>query len=111
MIKRLILIIGLLFSLVAAKPLQADPYCSLQDLGAGNILVNAYNLPTDEPLTITTSLYPIGGGTIYPTGTFSLILYATPPVTVYIWERGGGKSLIKPGPGLNDYHVIAYCSI
>ena len=71
----------------------------------------AAGLSTTYPVGLTYDPYPIGIGTgipVAPDGTFS---HQYGWATAYFWVRGHGPSLIKPGPQLNDYHVIAMCEV
>lgn len=73
--------------------------------------MTAINLPTNRLITFSFTPFPNGGG-IETDGTFVLsnwVLYTD--TTVYIWTRGGGGALFKPGKQLNDYHPIAMCSV
>ena len=66
----------------------------------------AQALPTTYPFAWTPTLYPVGTTIMTTDGTYSIQTSAT---TAYFWVRGHGPSLIKAGPQLNDYHVIAIC--
>jgi hypothetical protein len=89
-----------LASPVSAAP-RPTPSCYITDG-----ILYAVNLPIDEPLAFTNTLYPSGVGWRTQDGTATFPVSVSP---VYIWQRGGGKSLLKAGPQLNDYHVIAVC--
>lgn len=67
-------------------------------------------LPTTYPFTITFDPYPRGTSWWTVDGTFtSSGWYGSR--TAYVWVRGHGPSLIKAGKQLNDYHVIAMCTL
>ena len=69
----------------------------------------ATGLPTTYPVGVTLDPYPVGIGTgipVNPDGTWSR---EADWASAYFWVRGHGPSLRKPGPGLNDFHVIAEC--
>ena len=96
--------------LAAASP---NPTCTLT---GSPVVLSAINLPNDTLLGLT--LYPgepvnprPGGGFVTTDGTYTETLSMTPPITAYFWQRGHGPSLIKLGPQLNDYKVIAICAI
>jgi hypothetical protein len=72
---------------------------------------HAINLPTNDSFSITSDPYPTGTGTWTVDGTYTFVVAASPPLTYYVWRRGGGTNLLKAGKQLNDYHVIAICSI
>lgn len=107
----------LLFSLVAGMlgglvvPVQAgrapDPVCWFS---ADASTLYASGLPTNDTFSVTYSPYPAGTHLTTTDGTFSTATDRTAPLTAYFWERGGGKSLMKVGAQLNDYHLIATCS-
>lgn len=86
-------------SSVMAAP-RPEPGCTLAD---GHL--SAWNLP-DDPINVTPTLYPVGGGQLYPDGVMERDWHHP---EAFVWTRGGGKSLFKAGKQLNDYHVIAYC--
>lgn len=112
----------LLCALVLAAPVAAAPApapaCRFDPalISPGQTFVlSAENLPVSKPFAFTFEPYPIGTSLLTADGTFSINLTFTPvePVetlTAYFWVRGGGKSLIKSGPQLNDYRVVAMCS-
>jgi len=103
--KRLVMAVVLAATLLAAK--APAPACSITPTADPAVwTLTAWNLPTNDELGFSPDLYPIMGVSA-PTGTLTRDWWYP---QVYVWERGGGKSLIKPGPGLNDYHVIAFCS-
>ena len=66
----------------------------------------AQGLPTTYPFAWTPTPYPVGTTLLTTDGTYSIQTSAT---SAYFWVRGHGPSLIKAGPQLNDYHVIAIC--
>lgn len=67
----------------------------------------AEGLPTTYPYSVTSEPYPTGTTQWSADGTLAVQTWAT---DAFIWVRGHGPSLIKAGPALNDYHVIAMCS-
>lgn len=69
--------------------------------------LDAWNLP--DEWTLTWEPYPRGVGDAPPT--YSQEWTITEDRTAYFITRGGGKSLIKLGPQLSDYHVVAMCSV
>ena len=97
----------------AAKAPPAECSWSPNAIAAGQASVmNATGLPTNDTIAFTWEPYPIGT-TLRTDGTYSITwtFSSAGNYTLYIWQRGGGKSLIKAGPQLNDYRVIAICSI
>ena len=60
---------------------------------------------TFEPRPIGTTIYP------EPDGTWTQDRSSVAPLTVYIWVRGHGPSLIKGSKQIGDYHVVAICSL
>ena len=95
------LIVAVLASLLMGAK-APDASCSIS---AGTLRITG--LPTRDTFTYTPDVYPVGTTLLSPDGTWTT---AWPWPAAYVWERGGGPSLVKPGPGLNDYHVIALCS-
>jgi hypothetical protein len=83
----------------AAKPVEAS--CWFAD---GYLY--AIGLPTTYPYAVTASPYPTGTTSWSEDGTLVLSTWAT---DAYFWVRGHGPSKFKPGPQLNDYHLIAEC--
>lgn len=69
----------------------------------------ATGLPTTYPFALTYEPYPTGTGSWSTDGTLYLDLNAAVGTRVFVWVRGHGPSLVKAGPALNDYHVIALC--
>ncbi len=63
----------------------------------------AEGLPTTYPYAITTESIPTGTTQWSADGTYSGPTSAT---AAFFWVRGHGPSLIKAGPGWNDYRVI-----
>jgi hypothetical protein len=109
MLKKILLSLALSLSLVTpvlAAPTKVTPSCTIS---GSPLVLRAINLP-DNPLAITSDPYPTGVGIYAVNGTLTITLAASPPITIYIWQRGGGPSLIKAGAQLNDYHVIAICT-
>jgi hypothetical protein len=66
----------------------------------------ATGLPTTYPYSVTSEPYPSGTTSWSVDGTLAVLTWAT---DAFFWVRGHGKSLIKAGPQLNDYHLIAEC--
>jgi len=102
------LIVVVLAALALASPASArtEPVCWFT---ADPLTLNASGLPT-TPFGVSFDPFPMTSTLTSIDGTFSMPVYRTPPLTAYFWQRGHGPSLLKPGPGLNDYHVIALCS-
>lgn len=106
-----VLVAGLLVGTTLAAKAVA-PSCSFDPSvvpeGQGSLLT-AINLPVGAEIRLSfNDLYPYGGW-VEDDGTFQYPNAGPAPMTAYFWRRGHGKSLIKPGQQLNDYHVIAYC--
>ena len=105
--KRLAASIGLV--LIVSSPVvggqRQEPSCSLTPT-----LLSAVDLPIDISFGFTFQPYP-SVGLRTQDGTFSREGTYIAPLTAYFWVRGHGPSLIKAGPQLNDYHVIAICSV
>lgn len=107
---------GLLLALCLATPVsaaKAPPTLCWFDpnptTGATTLYVTG--LPTNDTYAITWDLHPVGTTRTTEDGTVTIPLVLAESRTAYVWQRGGGKSLFKAGPQLNDYHVIAYCSV
>jgi hypothetical protein len=90
--------------LVAAVSLGAKP-TSASCWFEGNFLY-ADGLPIDVAFSITTTFYPTGTTRYTEDGTWSGLISAS---DAYFWVRGHGPSKSKPGPQLNDYHLVAEC--
>lgn len=74
------------------------------------VTLHVVNIPTTDTFAITFEPYPTGTTSWTTDGTYTFSPTQAPPLTAYVWRRGGGKTLYKPGSGLNDYHVIAMCA-
>jgi hypothetical protein len=98
LVKRLLVLL-LAFPLMAAKPTTAE--CWFEDGW-----LYASGLPTTYPYSVTSEPYPTGTTQWSADGTLAVETWAT---SAWFWVRGHGKSLIKAGPQLNDYHLIAEC--
>lgn len=98
--RRLVLttVVAALLALGAKAP---DPACEI----VGGQL-HGWNMPTRDELGASVDPYPVMGFHA-PTGEFT---YPWPFPRAYVWERGGGKSLIDMPRRLGDYHVIAICA-
>lgn len=96
---------------------RPTPSCSFTPsaIAAGEVTtLSAVDLPTDTRIGYSFRSYDPSVFWVVPEGAFSITgVWPLPhgETTAYIWTRGRGKSLIKAGPGLNDYHVIAMCQI
>jgi hypothetical protein len=64
----------------------------------------ATGLPTTYPYSVTSEPIPTGTTSWSVDGT--LALYVPWVEQAFFWVRGHGPSLIKAGPGLQDYRVI-----
>lgn len=105
-------LVALLALLLSAGPVAADKALPAECWFTTDPLTfHAINLPTNDAFSITSDPYPTGTGTWSVDGTYTVVVAATPPLTFYVWRRGGGVNLLKAGKQLNDYHVIAICSI
>ena len=109
---RLLLITAAVCMLVfTAGPIRAakapDPVCTWTATE-----FRLANMNPTVPFSVTFEPYPTGTST-YPNadGTWVIPNFWTGPLTAYVWVRGHGPSLIKAGPGLNDYHVVCIAEL
>lgn len=96
----------------APKPDTACWFMPNQIAAGGTWTMTAVNLPDEYAATWGPSFgWPLDPAVSSLPGTAIWVGIATNDAIAYIWQRGGGRSLIKAGPRLNDYHVIAMCSL
>jgi hypothetical protein len=89
---------------VAASAIAAKTSAATCWFASGTLY--AVGLPIDVAFSVTSDAIPTGTTLYSADGAFETPTWAS---RAYFWVRGHGPSLLKPGAGLNDYHLVAYC--